>query len=183
MNSKYILPLLAALALYCAISCGSTKESSNPPKDQHTAQTNSAGDGPAQAANQFEASDTKGVTHVSSEWIGKKPVVINFWGTWCPPCRREMPELIRLYKEYEPKGVEMLGFAVKDRPFDVDQFANKADMRWVMLMANDDILDHYNVVNGIPTTIFLDRNGNEVTRFVGARDYADFKPAFDAILK
>ncbi|MFZ1684831.1 MAG: TlpA disulfide reductase family protein [Candidatus Zixiibacteriota bacterium] len=185
MNSRIVLVFSAAVALYCALSCGSSKEASTPKSQELTPATSTTGAGSQQAivGVPFEAVDANGANHQSTEWLGKKPVVLNFWGTWCPPCRREMPELIRLYKEYEPKGIEMIGFAVKDRPFDVQQFANANDMRWVMLMANDDIINNYDVVNGIPTTIFIDKNGKEITRFVGARGYDDFKPAFEAILK
>ena len=190
MKTKLILLFFAAFAIYCVDSCNGTKEAATdkqaPSSDPATqTQTTSAAlsTGSTTAGVQFAAADTKGQSHNSSEWFGKKPVVLNFWGTWCPPCRREIPDLIKLYKEYEPKGIEMIGFAVKDVPVKVQMFANESNMGWVMLMANDKVLNDYDVVNGIPTTIFLDRNGKEVTRFIGAQDYSTFKPAFDAILK
>ncbi len=182
MKTKLILLFVAAFALYCVISCNGSKEA--------TPNTQSAANGQTAAAQTstrpaipFTAADTKGNSRSSSEWFGKKPVVLNFWGTWCPPCRREIPDLIRLYKEYEPKGIEMIGFGVKDTPIKTQMFANESNMGWVMLMANDQVLNDYDVVNGIPTTIFLDRNGKEVTRFIGAQSYDEFKPAFEAILK
>ena len=56
-------------------------------------------------------------------------------------------------------------------------------MNWVMLMGNDDVVDKYGPISGVPTTIFLDKNGKEVTRFVGAQSYETFKPAFEEILQ
>ena len=55
-------------------------------------------------------------------------------------------------------------------------------MSWPMLIADDNILINYNAIQGIPTTIFLDKNGNEIMRYVGMRSYQDFKQGFEAIL-
>lgn len=130
----------------------------------------------------FAAVDTRGQLRQSSEWIGKQPTVINFWGTWCPPCRREIPDLVRLYEEYHPRGVEIIGLAVNDQPAKVEVFSNEAGMDWVMLMGHDEVAAAYGGITGVPTTIFLDKEGKEIGRMVGARSYADFKPAFDSIL-
>jgi len=131
----------------------------------------------------FTAPDLQGVSRESSQWIGKQPVVLNFWGTWCPPCRREIPDLVKLYDEYHSRGIEMIGLAVKDEPGDVSAYAMRAGMKWVLLMANDDVIQAYNVVNGVPTTVFLGADGREITRFIGNQTYEAFKPAFEAILQ
>ena len=68
------------------------------------------------AGIQFTAYNLNGAPQHTSEWIGKGPVVLNFWGTWCPPCRREIPDLVRVYNELHPQGIEILGLAVRDRP-------------------------------------------------------------------
>jgi thiol-disulfide isomerase/thioredoxin len=190
MKARLILVLTAAVALYCAISCGGSKEASADKPSNAAVQTADNGSAVQAAAPtstapviNFTANDTKGQPRTSAEWFGKKPVVLNFWGTWCPPCRREIPDLVKLYKEYEPKGVEIVGFAVKDMPDKVQAFANTSDMGWVMLMANNQVLNDYDISNGVPTTVFLDRNGREVTRFIGPQEYGTFKSAFDAILK
>lgn len=180
------IPFVSSLALmFALLSCGS--------KEQNAGQSNNAA--PQTAANttantstpsagiQFTASNLDGSSQSSSQWIGKGPVVLNFWGTWCPPCRREIPDLVKLYEEYHPRGIEMIGLAVKDEPGDVGSYAMRAGMKWVMLMATDDAIQAYNVVNGIPTTIFLGPDGHEITRFIGSRSYEDFKPAFEAVLQ
>lgn len=131
----------------------------------------------------FEVFDITGKSRRSDEWIGKQPVVLNFWGTWCGPCRKEIPDLVRLYNEYAPKGIEILSLAVKDRPDRVDGFSKQYGMRWVMLMASRNILIKYRVASGIPQTIFLDKNGQEVMRFIGARPYETLKIGFEALLK
>ncbi|HWR82535.1 MAG TPA: TlpA disulfide reductase family protein [Candidatus Deferrimicrobium sp.] len=129
-----------------------------------------------------EAFDIHGVSHHLGEWIGKRPVVLNFWGTWCGPCRREVPDLVRLYSEYSPRGIEMLGLAVNDHPDKVAQFIRQFGMDWVMLMASREITIKYGIFSGIPQTIFIDRNGQEVKRFVGAQSYQTLQQGFEAIL-
>jgi thiol-disulfide isomerase/thioredoxin len=134
------------------------------------------------SAVQFTALDVEGVTHQSTEWITRGPVIINFWGTWCPPCRREIPDLVKLYDEYKSKGIEIVSLAVNDNPNAVKAFTANAGMKWVMLMGTDEIYQKYGGIRGVPTTIFVDRTGKETDRFIGARTYETFKQAADKIL-
>ncbi|HEX2897248.1 MAG TPA: TlpA disulfide reductase family protein [candidate division Zixibacteria bacterium] len=175
-----ILPagiLLIAIAL---LSCSGEKEDS---------EIQAAGDG-SQASTTaapgnaplFTAQDLDGKWRSSDEWLGKQPVVINFWGTWCPPCRREIPDLVKLNDEYGPKGVALVSLAVNDTPSKVKEYGANNSMNWTLLMAEDQMLVDYKVTTGIPTTIFIDKNGNEITRLIGGRDYATLKQGFDAIL-
>ncbi len=125
--------------------------------------------------------DINGNSHYLSEWIGKQPVVMNFWGTWCSPCRREIPDLVRLYDEYHSRGIEIVSMAVNDPPSRVHDYAAKAGMQWVMLIADQPIVTAFGLTGAIPTTIFLDENGTEIERFVGMRNYRDFRPVFDKL--
>ncbi|MEE8405054.1 MAG: TlpA disulfide reductase family protein [candidate division Zixibacteria bacterium] len=169
------LIILALISLMIA-GCSSSDSSSRPKND-----SNSAGISTINVPH-FSAKDIDGELHHSSEWLGKQPVVINVWGTWCPPCRREIPDLARLYEEYKPKGVELISLAVKDTPERVRQYAGRNNMNWVLLMSEDQILIDYRATRGVPTTIFIDRDGNEVVRFIGMRDYDTLKRGFEAIL-
>lgn len=137
---------------------------------------------PDPSAVQFAAVDVYGNRRQSTEWVTRQPVIINFWGTWCPPCRREIPDLVRIYDEYKPKGIEIVSLAVNDNPNSVKSYTANAGMKWVMLMGTDDIYQKYGGIRGVPTTIFVDRNGKEIQRFIGARTYEDFKQAADKIL-
>jgi len=122
----------------------------------------------------FQAYDINGKLRRSDEWIGKQPVVINVWGTWCPPCRKEIPDMVKVYEEFSSKGIEFLGIAVRDTPAKVKRFTESNNMNWVMLMGDPSTLSTMGNITGVPTTIFLDRNGKEVQRFVGPRDYQTF---------
>jgi len=179
-----IIPVLATvlmLSLFSSCS-GDSSEAGQPDQQAQVANRTTPKVNPTSDIIQFSALDINGKQRSSEEWIGKQPVVINVWGTWCPPCRREIPELVRLYEEYHSKGVEMLGLAVRDSPQQVEGFAAKNNMMWVMLMGERDLLYTLGATKGVPTTIFYDRNGKEVGRFVGGRDYGTFKRAFESIL-
>ena len=129
------------------------------------------------------AIDLDGNTHRFAEWIGQKPVVINFWGTWCPPCRREIPGLVRLYDEYHERGIEIISLAIERqaRPAQVKQFAERAGMTWAQLMANEDVLRAFGYDGAVPLTVFLDKNGREVARHRGGRPYEVFKQDFEKL--
>ena len=130
----------------------------------------------------FVAANFDGELHHSSEWLGKQPVVINIWGTWCGPCRREIPDLARLYKEYKPKGVEIIALAVKDTPDRVRKYAGQNNMNWVLLMSEDQILIDYKAFRGVPTIFFNQKKAYEIVRFIGLKDYDTIKRAFEAII-
>lgn len=168
MLKRFLLSLSLLLLSSALVSCGSDTKQAN--------QTDATG------VIYSEAYDITGKRHRLDEWIGKQPVVLNFWGTWCGPCRKEIPALVRLYDQYTPKGIKIIGFAVNDTPDMVKMFSQQYGMRWVMLMADKNILIKYRVISGIPQTIFLDKDGQEVKRFIGARPYEMLKQGFEAIL-
>jgi thiol-disulfide isomerase/thioredoxin len=190
MLRRIVFVLAAMLAIASLFSCGGDKSAKESTAQQGSPQAATQQPATQQAAAQpiavpelqFTTLDAQGVSQSSTQWIGKQPVVLNFWGTWCGPCRREIPDLVKLYDEYHQRGIQIVGLAVNDDPKDVLAFAGEHQMQWTMLMATDDIRKQYDVVNGVPTTIFLDQNGKEINRFIGNRAYEDFKPSFEAIL-
>ena len=137
----------------------------------------------SQALARQSAFDVDGNSRELSEWVGRQPVVINFWGTWCPPCRREIPGLVKLYGEYKSRGIEIISFALERTagPQQVKQFAQQAGMDWVQLIGNQEVATAFKLTGSVPTTIFLDAQGNEVARHIGARPYEVFKPDFEKI--
>jgi thiol-disulfide isomerase/thioredoxin len=177
--------LIAATAtvwLSCSSSDSQTSRNQTPPPQTPPAQ-NVSREPASQALARLSAYDLDGASHQLSEWIGRKPVVINFWGTWCPPCRREIPGLVQLYAEYKKRGVEIVSFALERTagPKQVKQFTQQAGMEWVQLIGNEEIATAFQLTGSVPTTIFLDAQGNEVARQIGACPYEVFKPDFEKI--
>ena len=177
-----LLAMTASVWLSCSSSDSNTDRTQASTTQTPAAQSVSR-EPASQALARFSAFDVDGNSRQLSEWVGRQPVVINFWGTWCPPCRREIPGLIRLYDEYQSRGVELVSFALERNagPQQVKQFAQQAGMNWVQLIGNEEVGLAFRLTGSVPTTIFLDASGNEVARHIGARPYEAFKPDFEKI--
>jgi thiol-disulfide isomerase/thioredoxin len=106
--------------------------------------------------------DLEGRAQPLSQWHGKV-LVVNFWATWCVPCREEMPEFVREQKELGPRGLQFVGIAV-DRPDLVSQFATELQLNYPALIGGYDAVDlsktFGNRVAALPFTIILDREGH-----------------------
>jgi thiol-disulfide isomerase/thioredoxin len=103
--------------------------------------------------------------------LRNKPVIVDFWATWCGPCRASMPHLSAMQSRYEKKGLTVVGMSVDDGgPQGVRKFANQLGVKFTLAMANDEILDAYGPIRSIPTTFFINRKGAIVRRVVGYID-------------
>ena len=99
------------------------------------------------------------------------PVVVDFWATWCEPCRASMPHLNEMQARYGPKGLVVIGMSVDETgPAPVKRFAGQLGVKFTLAMANDEILDAYGPIRSIPTTFFISRKGEIVRRVVGFID-------------
>lgn len=93
-------------------------------------------------------------------------VMLNFWATWCGPCKREIPDFIELQKQYADKGFTILGVAL-DEPADVEAFTKANGINYPILFGDSDISNAYGGIRSIPTTVLIDREGNIVATEVG----------------
>lgn len=126
----------------------------------------SAGD-QASAAPAFTLPDLNGKSVSLADFRGKG-VVLNFWATWCPPCKKEIPDFIDLQKEYGSKGVVIVGIAL-DQKDKVQAFVEKNGMNYPVLLGDEAITVKYGGIQGIPTTFIIDKKGNILNRFEGYR--------------
>lgn len=110
-------------------------------------------------APSFELETLGGGTADLSEYRGK-PVVINFWGTFCPPCVEETPALQRMYEKYEEQGVAILGVNLAEKPIvRIEQFVERFDVSYPVLLDPElAVRDRYGV-RSYPTTFFVDAEG------------------------
>ncbi|MEK7824360.1 MAG: TlpA disulfide reductase family protein [Candidatus Eisenbacteria bacterium] len=100
-----------------------------------------------------------------------RPVVLDFWATWCAPCRASMPHLDRLQERYTRDGLVVLGLSVdEDPPASVKRFAERLGIKFRLAMADEKLLDRYGPIRMLPTTFFINRRGEVVRRTVGYLD-------------
>ncbi len=131
----------------------------------------------------FTLATPDGSTMTFTDMLGKgKPLVVNFWGTWCGPCRREMPEFVKIYDEYKSKGLQLVGIALRDTPEKVKAYTSQAGIKWPMVLGNVETAKAFGGITGIPTTIFYDSQGLELSRYVGPMSFKMFKERLDSAL-
>ena len=136
----------------------------------------------ANAASSFTLTSLEGKTVSLSDFKGKV-VLLNFWATWCPPCRAEIPDLIALQKEYGKRGLVILGISVDQGGVEgVRSFVNTAGINYTVLSANRTVVKAYGPIRGIPTSFLVDREGNIADRFSGYREKAVFEGAIRKLL-
>ena len=123
--------------------------------------------GSGNAAPELELALLDGGTFRLSDQRGKV-VVLNFWASWCPPCRKEMPAFEKVWREFEEQGVVFVGVAVSDTEEDAREFADKTDITYPLgLDTTGGVLRAYKAL-ALPTTVFIDRQGNESRRIASA---------------
>lgn len=140
-------------------------------------------------APDFKLATIDGKEFYLSDFAGKV-IMLNFWGTWCPPCRKEIPDLISLHTKYNKDGLEVIGITLNSGSAkDIKKFANSKDMNYTLLtdLGNDETISVTNLygqtigqpISSIPTTLIIDRAGYIVKGYLGARSeevfYNDLK--------
>lgn len=114
----------------------------------------------------FKLKDIDGKVRDVKEWDGQV-LMVNFWATWCPPCRKEMPAFIELQEKYKDKGFQIVGIALDEKQAVID-FTDPMGMNYPLLMADQDgsaITKAYgNRLGVLPYTVIIDRKGNIVHR-------------------
>ncbi|MCK4417036.1 MAG: TlpA family protein disulfide reductase [Candidatus Latescibacteria bacterium] len=146
--TKALLFILIALILS---SCGKEK------KQGQAAET-------AKRAPDFSATDLEGKKVSLSDFRGKV-VLLDFWATWCPPCREEIPELQKIFDEYKDKGLVIIG-ASSESSEKIRQFKQKMGISYPLLKVATKVFSAYQV-RGIPTTYIIDKKGYIQHREVG----------------
>lgn len=100
-----------------------------------------------------------------------RPVIVDFWATWCTPCRASLPHLNDMQARYGKQGLAVIGLSVDENGAPpVRKFVDRLGLRFTIAMADDQILDDYGPIRSIPTTFFINRRGEIVRRVVGYVD-------------
>jgi thiol-disulfide isomerase/thioredoxin len=121
---------------------------------------------------------------VSSDQFKGKVVVLDFWATWCPPCKAEIPGYVELQKKYGADGLVFVGVSVDEEgPEVVRKFVKDHAINYPIVMFDEGIIKAYAILEGYPTTFIIDRDGKIRDKKVGKRPTAEYEKQILAILK
>lgn len=119
-------------------------------------------------APDFELKDINTGQLVKLSELRGRPVWVNFWATWCPPCAEEMPEMQKLYDQYRHSDLALLGVDVQESETSVRNFTTNGNFTWTFLLDTDgSVVDRY-MVGGLPTHFFIDKTGTIRAIYAGA---------------
>jgi peroxiredoxin len=133
----------------------------------------------------FKAVDLQGKRISLNNYKNKKVVLLNFWASWCPPCRAELPDMAKVYDNLKSKGLVIIGVAESSSKSDVEQLVKQNKIKYPIIMdTNGSIANLYGGINAVPTDFLIDKNGNIVNKqvgmFFGENSIKDFvKPYLD----
>jgi thiol-disulfide isomerase/thioredoxin len=134
----------------------------------------------------FELQDLNGNPMRLSQFRGH-PVIVDFWATWCPPCRKQIPELKDLYTRFhKSKGLEIIGVACDtiqgDGAREIAPFVHKFKINYPILLASEPVVDSIGV-EAIPTTLFIAPDGRVVQKLMGAGRPGELTETAEAFMK
>ena len=128
--------------------------------------------------------DTNGTSQSLGQWRGKV-LVVNYWATWCGPCREEMPEFVRAQRDLGPKGLQIVGIAI-DQPAKVIEFAKDLGLNYPALIGSYDAVDIAkplgNRLAALPFTVVLDRTGQVAHTQLGPLKPEQLRTIVNALL-
>ncbi|WP_321372260.1 TlpA disulfide reductase family protein [uncultured Desulfuromusa sp.] len=133
-----------------------------------------------EVAPDFTLTNMQGEEVTLSQFRGKV-VILNFWATWCPPCREEMPSMERLYRDLESKGLVMLAVNVEENGKEaVTQFLQKRSYSFPILLDSENVAQNTYGVFRFPESFIIDRNGIVIEKIIGGRNWLS-GPTFKVI--
>jgi len=143
---KYVVFLVSSLVVFLLISCKSKELTIAP---------------------DFTLQDINGNEVTLSDFKGKV-VILNFWATWCPPCRKEIPVFIELYKKYKDEGLVIIGISLdREGKKVLIPFVKKFGINYPVLIGTQKVVDAYGGIRGIPTTFIIDKKGKIRKKHIG----------------
>lgn len=173
MKKSRLIGLVVVVALAAVWAGLETGRRTRPPAEFAPPAPNSS-----EAITQLLATPLKtasGETKNLNAWAGKI-LVVNFWATWCPPCREEMPEFSRVQDQYAGNGVQFAGIAI-DEASNVVEFSKKIKVSYPLLVGSPDVLGLTarlgNLQQGLPFTLIIGRDGKLVATHLGRLSEAD----------
>lgn len=134
---------------------------------------------PPEEAEDFTLKTLKGGTVSLKDYRGRL-IFLNFWATWCGPCRAEMPSMQRLWEEFKEEDFVILAIDIQEKSKLVSSFMNERGLSFPVLLDEKGKVARSYGIRGIPTTFFLNPEGEIIGKAVGARDW-DSEESFELI--
>jgi len=139
----------------------------------------STGDHPAAPA--FSLTDLNGRKLELADYKGKV-VLLDFWATWCGPCRIEIPGFVQLQERYRAQGLAVIGISLDDGPEPVREFYREYKMNYPVAMGDQKVSELFGGILGLPTTFIIGRDGRVYSKHVGATDISVFEEEIKELL-
>ncbi|MFN2432751.1 MAG: TlpA family protein disulfide reductase [Gemmatimonadota bacterium] len=134
-------------------------------------------EGGLRTAPDFTLPKLTGPDSLSLAELDGQYVLMNFWASWCGPCRQEMPGLVRIHRRYRGTGLTVLGVTVNDRPEDSRGFAREYGLEFPNVIGNEQLYEDYGLSPWIPVTMLIGRDGRILEEWLGPQSEATFLQA------
>jgi thiol-disulfide isomerase/thioredoxin len=168
--NRHLVWVFALAILVIAIGCGGGETSS------------SAKAGSSDNVLNFSLNDLEGKPIDLSQYTGKV-VILDVWDTWCPPCRKGIPEFVDLYKNYKDQGLQIVGVALaRNGVPTVQKFVSDYKINYLTVIGDKKIYDIFGEIRGIPTTFVIDKTGKIHQKYVGYHPKSVFEKDIKQLL-
>jgi cytochrome c biogenesis protein CcmG, thiol:disulfide interchange protein DsbE len=137
--------------------------------------------GELRPAPEFSLSDLAGKKLRLSDYRGHV-VLLDFWATWCDPCKREIPHFVEMQNRYGPQGLQVIGISMDDDEKLAREFQGQFKMNYPVAMGSTELADQYGGILGLPITFVIDREGRIASRHVGATEAEVFEAEIKKLL-
>ena len=112
-----------------------------------------------------------------------KVVLLDFWATWCTPCRGEIPHFVELQDKYRDQGLQVIGISMDDGVKPVREFYQQFKMNYPVALGNEKVAEAYGGVLGLPVTFLIGRDGRVAAKYVGEVQMSTLKQRIESLLQ
>ncbi|MGA3210878.1 MAG: redoxin domain-containing protein [Terriglobales bacterium] len=133
-------------------------------------------------APDFSLLDLEGQQLALANYKGKV-VLLDFWATWCVPCRAEIPHFVAFQVKYREQGLQVVGISMDDGPKPVREFYQEFKINYPVAIGNAQVADAYGGVLGLPVTVLIGRDGRIQARYVGVVEMPVLEEKINALLQ
>lgn len=174
--------ILFTFVLLSVIACEKSNEQAAQTPNKQTAVRSMNAQSDRQPAYNFTLMTLAGNPVELGDFKGKV-LILDFWDTWCPPCKAEIPHFVDLYSQYNSQGLEILGVAFgRNGVSAVRDFISDYGINYQNALGNQEIVNGFGGFNSIPTTFVIDKQGHIYKKYTGYRDKSVFETDIKALL-